>query len=49
MKLLLDTHTVLWFADGHGNLSQTAKDLICDTGNIKYISLFCHALKSNNT
>ena len=35
MKLLLDTHTLLWFALGETRLSETAMSLIMDPANIK--------------
>ncbi|MBC7796695.1 MAG: type II toxin-antitoxin system VapC family toxin [Pyrinomonadaceae bacterium] len=38
MKLLLDTHTFLWFIAGDTNLSITAQDLINDAANIKFVS-----------
>ncbi len=39
MKLLLDTHTLLWFIAGSPNLSATARSLIEDTANEKYVSI----------
>jgi PIN domain nuclease of toxin-antitoxin system len=38
MRLLLDTHALLWFALGDAQLSQTAKALILDPANEKLIS-----------
>ncbi|MGI8670889.1 MAG: type II toxin-antitoxin system VapC family toxin [Aridibacter sp.] len=38
MKLLLDTHTLLWFIAGDSSLSATARNLIEDTTNEKYVS-----------
>jgi hypothetical protein len=38
MKLLLDTHTFLWFSKDNNNLSKTAKSLIEDTENDCFIS-----------
>jgi PIN domain nuclease of toxin-antitoxin system len=35
---LLDTHTAIWFLDEVDNLSQTAKQIILDPSNHKYIS-----------
>jgi PIN domain nuclease of toxin-antitoxin system len=35
---LLDTHTAIWFLDKVDNLSQTAKQVILDPSNRKYIS-----------
>lgn len=39
MKLLLDTHTLLWFIAGDLRLSQTARDLIEDAANEKFVSI----------
>lgn len=39
MKLLLDTHTFLWFIGGSLNLSETARDLIEDWGNQRFLSI----------
>jgi len=39
MKLLLDTHTFLWFIMGNSKLSTTARNYIEDTSNDKYISI----------
>ena len=33
MKLLLDTHTLLWLVEDDPQLSQTALDLLVDPGN----------------
>jgi len=38
MNLLLDTHTFLWFIDGNANLSATARELIEDHENAKFVS-----------
>lgn len=38
MKLLLDTHTLLWFALGDASLSATARQLIEDPANSKFVS-----------
>lgn len=38
MKLLLDTHTLLWFALGDKQLSGTAQQLIEDASNTKFVS-----------
>jgi PIN domain nuclease of toxin-antitoxin system len=38
MNLLLDTHTFLWFIDGNAKLSTTARDLIEDQENAKFVS-----------
>ncbi|MGB7375889.1 MAG: type II toxin-antitoxin system VapC family toxin [Rivularia sp. (in: cyanobacteria)] len=39
MKLLLDTHTFLWFIGGNLNLSSTAKNAIENTNNQRFISI----------
>ncbi|HEY9655769.1 MAG TPA: PIN domain-containing protein [Crinalium sp.] len=39
MKLLLDTHTFLWFIEGNLNLSDTARSLIEDEGNQHFLSI----------
>ena len=39
MKLLLDTHTFLWFIGGNTNLSNTARNAIEDTSNQRFISI----------
>lgn len=38
MKLLLDTHTVLWYLTGDARLSVTARELIDDFAKVKYVS-----------
>jgi hypothetical protein len=38
MKLLLDTHTLLWFVLGDPQLSSTARALILDPANTKLVS-----------
>ncbi len=38
MRLLLDTHTLLWFYLGDSQLSRPAQDSIIDPNNIKLIS-----------
>ena len=38
MRLLLDTHTLLWFALGDGQISPAALALINDAGNDKLVS-----------
>lgn len=38
MKLLLDTHTLLWHADGDAKISAKATALLCDTENELYLS-----------
>lgn len=39
MKILLDTHTLIWFYQNARNLSLTAKNLIESTENESYISM----------
>lgn len=39
MRLILDTHTFLWFIEGSLNLSDTAKNLIEDERNQKFLSV----------
>ena len=39
MKLLLDTHTFLWFVNDNLKLSDRLKDLIEDTNNVSYLSI----------
>ncbi len=39
MKLLLDTHTLLWFVAGNAQLSVTARNLIEDAAHEKYVSV----------
>lgn len=39
MKLLLDTHTFLWFIMGSPHLSATARALIEDAANEKFLSV----------
>jgi len=36
--LLLDAHTFLWFIDGNAKLGTTARDLIEDQENAKFVS-----------
>ena len=38
MKLLLDTHTLLWMSLDDPQLSQNARDLLADTGNELWLS-----------
>ena len=38
MKILLDTHALLWFIEGDSQLSQNAKKLIEDPNNEVYVS-----------
>ena len=39
MRLLLDTHSLLWYAFGDPRLSGRARTLIDDTGNDKFLSI----------
>ena len=39
MKLLLDTHTALWWVNEYERLSLTAKDMILSNDNVLYISI----------
>ena len=39
MKLLLDTHTLLWFIAGSSSLSDAARTLIENTENEKFVSI----------
>ncbi len=39
MKLLLDTHTLLWFIAGSASLSVYARSLIEDASNEKFVSI----------
>jgi PIN domain nuclease of toxin-antitoxin system len=39
MDLLLDTHTLLWFFSGDPKLSETAKQVIIEGQNNKFVSI----------
>lgn len=39
MRLLIDTHAFLWFIDASPQLSATARKLIEDAGNERYLSV----------
>ena len=39
MKVLLDTHTFLWWIDDAPNLSAKAREILTDAGNTIYISV----------
>ncbi len=39
MKILLDTHILVWFFSGDEQLSRKARDLIADESNEIYYSL----------
>lgn len=41
MKLLLDTHTFLWFIAGDAQLDEYPRQLIEDPGNERYLSVAC--------
>lgn len=38
MKLLLDTHAILWWLEDRANLSETARDAISDPANFAMVS-----------
>ena len=38
MRLLLDSHALLWFCEGNAALSASARTAIEDLGNEKYVS-----------
>ncbi|MCL2765503.1 MAG: type II toxin-antitoxin system VapC family toxin [Treponema sp.] len=38
-RYLLDTHSAIWFFNGDNSLSETAKKIIFNTSNIKYVSI----------
>jgi PIN domain nuclease of toxin-antitoxin system len=39
MKVLLDTHVLLWFLNGDKKLSKQQKEIIESTKNLKFISI----------
>jgi PIN domain nuclease of toxin-antitoxin system len=39
MKLLLDTHSLIWFLNGDEKLSVKVKDAIENSGNVKFVSV----------
>jgi PIN domain nuclease of toxin-antitoxin system len=50
MNLLLDTHIIIWFANGDNQLNENVKEIICDGENEKFcsfISLWEIAIKIN--
>lgn len=50
MRVLLDTHALLWFSTADPKLSQQAGDIIADTGNellFSYASVWEIAIKSS--
>ena len=49
MNLLLDSHTFLWFVWDDPNLSPTAKTLIEDPANQKFVSEFyCNSFSADD-
>jgi len=42
MKLLLDTHTFIWFIEGNEKLSTEIKELIESTNNQRFLSIASH-------
>ena len=38
-RYLLDTHIAIWFFNGDNALSETARKIILDTSNIKYLNI----------
>jgi PIN domain nuclease of toxin-antitoxin system len=38
-RYLLDTHTAIWFFNGDNDLSETAKNIILEPSNQKYVSI----------
>ena len=38
MRVLLDTHALIWFCEGSSELSGTARAIIEDTGNERFVS-----------
>ncbi len=39
MKLLLDTHALIWFVEGVSTLSETARQQIAQPNNTKFVSI----------
>ena len=39
MRLLLDTHTAIWFFNGDDRLSKPAAEAILNPTNLKYVSI----------
>lgn len=39
MNLLLDTHTFIWYLEGHQELSKTCQNLIEERSNINFVSI----------
>ena len=39
MKLLLDTHALLWLVDGDAQLTQPARSAIADPANVLFVSV----------
>jgi len=38
VKILIDTHALIWFCEGNTNLSETARKVMQDDSNEKFIS-----------
>jgi len=38
VRLLLDTHALLWFCEGHASLSDAAKNAIQNQDNERFVS-----------
>jgi len=49
MRLILDTHTILWFLEDHPNLSKSAKDAILSADEVfwNHLSLWELSIKTN--
>jgi len=39
VNLLLDTHVILWLAQGGGKLSPPATQALCDENNVRHVSI----------
>ena len=39
MRLLLDTHSLLWFLNGSSRLSEAAREAICEITNPRFVSV----------
>jgi len=39
VKILLDTHTLIWYLEGNEELSQTCRNVIEDPDNANYVSI----------
>jgi len=38
MRVLIDTHALIWFCEGNHSLSATARAVMEDAGNERYVS-----------